>query len=565
MFLKQIKYILILLISYQTPLYSKSNSLNNFDTGNLSKYFSGIVAFENQDNSKALNFFSSSKILTNKHDPYLKKYIYSLVLENKVSQATNVIKENKDKSNSDFFEAYLLLIIDSIKKNKLDKANSFLIKVKNIAQKDKFNLAISESLKEYIHVFKEKKILPNKKNYGKISQISETFQRCYLGDKKTDAFFSNLSNDLETDYSRYIFFYLSYLIENNRINDAKEITNDIDYINTTLLLSQGKNWIEKENEKKLIDVFSCKNSKDIISEFLFLISNLYSSQNDFEKSNFFLNLSYFLNPKFVFNLALVAENQYLNGEFKKAKKVLKNFKEEDNFYYWYRIKKEAQIIAKQRNKKESLNYITAEFNKINKPNNKILFDIANFYKSSKEYNMAIEYYSKIIDTIGDDLEIKSDLLYRRGASYERIKEYDKADEDLLNALNINEDDAYVLNYLAYSWLERDYKIDRAIEMLELAYEIESDDPYIIDSLGWAYYLIDDYTRAEKFLKRAVELMPDDPIVNDHYGDILWKLNRKIQAQYFWNSVLKMEDADKEIIEKIKVKLINGLSKNNESL
>jgi hypothetical protein len=29
-------------------------------------------------------------------------------------------------------------------------------------------------------------------------------------------------------------------------------------------------------------------------------------------------------------------------------------------------------------------------------------------------------------------------------------------------------------------------------------------------------------------------MPDDPIVNDHYGDILWKLDRKIQARYFWS-------------------------------
>ena len=45
--------------------------------------------------------------------------------------------------------------------------------------------------------------------------------------------------------------------------------------------------------------------------------------------------------------------------------------------------------------------------------------------------------------------------------------------------------------------------------------------------------MEDYVKAEKFLKRAVELMPDDPIVNDHYGDILWKLNRKIQARYFW--------------------------------
>ena len=127
-------------------------------------------------------------------------------------------------------------------------------------------------------------------------------------------------------------------------------------------------------------------------------------------------------------------------------------------------------------------------------------------------------------------------------------------------MEINPDDAYVLNYLAYSWLERNYKINEAIDMLETAYEAESDDPYIIDSIGWAYFLIDDYIKAEKFLKRAVELMPDDPIVNDHYGDILWKLNRKIQARYFWSNVLKMDDAEEDMIDKINIKMIEGLKK-----
>ena len=97
-------------------------------------------------------------------------------------------------------------------------------------------------------------------------------------------------------------------------------------------------------------------------------------------------------------------------------------------------------------------------------------------------------------------------------------------------------------------------------MLEKAYSFKNNDPYIIDSIGWAYYLIDDYSKAEKFLKRAVELMPYDPIVNDHYGDILWKLDRKIQARYFWNNVLKMEDAETEMIEKINIKIIEGLKK-----
>ena len=188
---------------------------------------------------------------------------------------------------------------------------------------------------------------------------------------------------------------------------------------------------------------------------------------------------------------MIAENQYLNGEYKKAKKTLKNFKKEDNFYYWYRVKKEAQIIAAQRNKKESINYITAEFDKLDLLNNKILFDLANFYKNSKEYENAIKYYTLIINTLDENSEIKPDLLYRRGGSYERLRQYKKADKDLLNALKINPEDAYILNYLAYSWLERNYKIDSAIEMLERAYSYRNNDPYIIDSIGWAYYLIED--------------------------------------------------------------------------
>ena len=558
MFLKNIKIILIITLFYQTPLFSKSSGFNDFDSQNLSKYFSGIVAFENKDNTEALKFFNSSRILIENHDPYLKRYLYSLVLENKVNKAINLVKSNKDRDNTNFFDAHLLLIIAELKKGDFKKTYDQLNKLTKIVKKDRLNSAVLESLKQYIYVFKEKEILNNKKSFGKLSIISETFQKCYLGDTSTDKYFSKLVYDDESNYTRYIFFYLSYLIENNRLDDVKKIIDDLDYINTTLLLSQGKSWIENGNSKKLTDVFSCKNPNDIISEFLFLISNIYSSQDDFEKSNFYLNLSNFLNPKFVFNLSLVAENQYLNGEYKKAQKTLKNFKREDKFYHWYRIKKESQIIAKQTNEKESLNYIVSQFNKITEPNNRVLFDIANFYKNSKDYSNAIKYYTELINSLDNNSEMKSDLLYRRGGSYERSGIYDKADKDLLDALNIDSNDAYILNYLAYSWLERDYKIDEAISMLEKAYKLESNDPYIIDSIGWAYYLVNDYLKAEKFIKRAVELMPDDPIVNDHYGDILWMLDRKIQARYFWNNVIEMEKTEVEMIENINKKLIEGL-------
>ena len=556
MFDKFIKVIFIILL-YQTPLYSKNISFDNFNSKIFSNYFSGIVAFENRHNSDSLEFFESSKILLKQHDTFLESYVITLVLENKISKAINVVRNNLRGSNTEFFDAYLLLILDNFKNNKFDEVELYLEKASIFFENNRFNTAILETLKQFNFVFKEKKIIDNKKNFGTLSLIAETFQRCYLGDSKTKNYFLNLINKNEADYSRYIYFYLSYLIQNKKFEEAKTVINDINYINSTLLLSQGKSWIENENFEKFNQVFSCKNHNDILSEFLFLISNLYSSQDNFERSNFFLYLSNFLNSKFIYNFSLVVENYYYEKDYENAKKILKNFKKEDDFYYWNRKKKEAEIMLIQKNKKESLKFIVSEFKKIKEPNNKMIFDLANFYKRSKDYKTAIKYYSKVIENFSENTEIKSDLLYRRGGSYERSGDFFNADKDLLESLSINPDDAYVLNYLAYSWLERDYKIEEAMEMLKTAYEAENDDPYIIDSIGWAYYLIDDYKEAEKYLKRAVEMMPYDPIVNDHYGDILWKLDRKIQARYFWKNVLKMDDVEKEMIENIYNKLIKG--------
>ena len=94
---KKIIILLLSLLLYQSPLLSKSNSFDEFNSKNLSKYFSGIVAFENKNNSEALDFFESSKILINQHDRYLERFVMSLVFEGKVAKAINVIKSNQKK------------------------------------------------------------------------------------------------------------------------------------------------------------------------------------------------------------------------------------------------------------------------------------------------------------------------------------------------------------------------------------------------------------------------------------------------------------------------------------
>ena len=558
MLVKFLKFILILLI-YQSPLYSKNNTLNDFNSRFLSNYFSGIVAYENSDNSQALKFFNSSKFLIKQHEIYLEKYTFALVLNGKVKKAINQIKQNSTKDNSNFFQANLLLAIDSLKKGDYKSSEQYINRSYELINNDRFSLIIAEIFKEYLYVFNEKKIPKSKKKFGNFSYINEVFQRCYLGDQSTKTYFKRLINSQnDADYSRYAFFFVNYLIESEKYDEAKQITDDFDYLNSSLLISQGKKWIEDRKFKNFLDIFSCTNSSDIMGEFFFLVANLYSSQGDYEKSNFYLNISNYLNPKFTLNLSLLAENYYTNEDYENTKKTLEVFDKTNEFYYWFKIKKEAQIISNNLDKDVSLKFINSKFKGIKNPNKKMIFDIANFNKNAKKYAKAINYYDQILLNIDSNSDLYAEILYRRGGSYERSGDYKNADNDLLKSLEINPDDAYVLNYLAYSWLEREYKIDTALEMLENAYASRSNDPYIIDSIGWAYFLVGQYEKAENFLKRAVELMPQDPIVNDHYGDILWKLNRKIQARYFWQNVLKLEETEDEMKKNIKEKLIDGI-------
>ena len=558
MLVKFFKLFLILLL-YQNPLYSKNTSLNDFNARYLSNYFSGIVAYENLDNTEALKFFNSSKILIKQHDAYLERYVFSLVLDGKVKKAINQVKQSSTKNNSDFFQANLLLAVDSLKKKNFKKSKVYIDRSYEFINNDRFSLIIAETFKQYLSVFEEKKLMKQKKTFGNFSLINEVFQRCYLNDKDTERYFNTLINSQnDADYSRYAFFLSSYLIENDNYDKAKKVTNNFDYLNSSVLISQGKKWIEDKNLGNFQDIFLCTNSNDIVSELFFLIANLYSSQNDYEKSNFYLNIANYLNPKFIFNLSLLAENYYLNDDYSNTLKTLEVFDKKHEFYYWFKLKKESQIISKKSDQKKSLNFINKKFKAIKNPNKKIIFDIANMHKNAKRYIEAISFYDQILLKMDVNSDLYAEILYRRGGSYERSGDYIKADKDLLKSLEANPDDAYVLNYLAYSWLEREHKIDTALKMLEKAYAARSNDPYIIDSIGWAYYLVDEYERAENFLKRAVELMPQDPIVNDHYGDILWQLDRKIQARYFWQSVLNLDETEDAMKETIKNKLIEGL-------
>ena len=545
---------------FQTNTYSNTSESNKFNQKYLSDYFSALISSKNQNNNDALKFFNSSKFLIKKHDNFLKEYVFSLVLDGQVKKAINQIKISKNEKNSNFFEANLLLTVDSFKKKDFKQVSKRLKELDISKDDGTYEFVIFKILENYNHLFIEKKIKKQENDFGNLNLINSSFQNCYINSNITPTYFTNLINDSNTDYSRYLFFYFSYLVQNKEFSKAKDISKSIVPLTDTLLISQSKEWIENEKFEKFTKYFSCYNETDILSEFFFLISNLFSSQEIYDQSNFYLRISEYLNKKFYFNLSLLAENHYLNNNFEYSKIILNKFKNKDDVYNWYRIKKIGKILSESGKENESLEFTEKNFKLIIKPSVKTLYDMANIYRSFKKYDKAIKNYSELLTKVDKDSYAYSRILYRRGSCFERQGNYENADNDLLKSLKINPDAPYTMNYLAYSWLERNYKINEAMDMLKEAYKKKSNDPYITDSVGWGYYLVGDYINAEKYLKKALLLMPSDPIVNDHYGDVLWQLNRKLQAKYFWENVLGLEETEDEMKKNIKKKLLNGPKK-----
>ena len=146
----------------------------------------------------------------------------------------------------------------------------------------------------------------------------------------------------------------------------------------------------------------------------------------------------------------------------------------------------------------------------------------------------------------------------RGVAYERTEQWKKAESDLLNSLSLFPNDAYIINYLAYSWIEKGINIDKSLIMLRKANELRPNDGYIIDSLGWALFKLKNYKESKKYLELAVSRMASDPVINDHYADSLWMNNNNLQARYYWNYVLKLKKTEEKLKNKIKQKILSGL-------
>ncbi|HZT46613.1 MAG TPA: tetratricopeptide repeat protein [Hyphomicrobiaceae bacterium] len=178
-------------------------------------------------------------------------------------------------------------------------------------------------------------------------------------------------------------------------------------------------------------------------------------------------------------------------------------------------------------------------------------------RGRKRYAEAVDYYTRAIALIDKPEQKHWSYYYYRGTCYERLKKWQLAEADLQQALKLSSDQALVLNYLGYSWVDQNRNLKQGLALIEKAVRQKPDDGYIVDSLGWAHYRMGNYREAVKHLERAVELRPEDPVLNDHLGDAYWRVRREREARFQWEQALTLKP-EPEDAEKIKKKLAKGL-------
>ena len=529
----------------------------------ISDYFSGILSIYDNNYRNSYNYLKRLDGLEENHYTYSRAYLHSLINLNKFNEAFLYAKKlEKKKINN--FESDLTIGVFYLKKRNYELAQKYFIKIQENQNRDSLQKLIAESLLNWIQFdkvnSKDALILIESLDprYENIKKIQIAFANCFYDEKNTINSFKKLLSDASINYSRYNFFLANYLISKNKKEESIEIVNQsLKKTPRNLILNQLRIDINNEKKNNYQNKFSCKNLSHVIAEMFYILANAISVQSVYSVSNFYLNLAKFLNPDFISYETLLAENFYAINNFKKAKSIYSKIKLNGSAYNWYSAQKIASIMLKEKKIDQAIEYLGKNYESISDPNLYQIFDYARFLKNNDKFKGAIKYYSLILEKIDSNHDLYQNVTDGRGVAYERTGSWNKAEKDFLNSLEANPNQAYVINYLAYSWIEKGKNINKSLEMLKKANELKKNDGFIIDSLGWALFKLKRFKEAEKYLQNAVKLMPSDPIVNDHYGDSLWMSGKKMQARYYWNYVLNLEKTEDELKININEKLISG--------
>ncbi len=297
------------------------------------------------------------------------------------------------------------------------------------------------------------------------------------------------------------------------------------------------------------------NAAEGVAEALFNLASLLSKERAEEIALIHAHLALRLKPGFTIARILVGEILQSQNRSRQAIAAYRAVPEDSPFSWMVRLR-----VAEELERLDATEEAVAELEglAVSRPDRfEPLFRLGNMLRAKERFKDAAAAYDRAIERVAEPRREHWTMFYFRGIARERTESWPRAEADFLLALDLEPEQPFVMNYLAYSWIEKKLHLDRAKGMLVRAVELRPDDGYIVDSLGWVYYRLGEYRKGVQYLERAVELRPQDPVINDHLGDAYWRVGRHQEARFQWRRALSLgpDEAEAPAIEK---KIADGL-------
>ena len=147
-----------------------------------------------------------------------------------------------------------------------------------------------------------------------------------------------------------------------------------------------------------------------------------------------------------------------------------------------------------------------------------------------------------------------------GATYEREKKIDLAEQAFRQVLQQDPGSAGTLNYLGYMMADHNMHLEEALSLIKRAVELEPQNGAYLDSLGWAYFKLGNFDLAEQNLRRAVEKTPNDATLHDHLAELYARTGKLKLAVTHWERALAEwnrsvpADVDQQDVARVQKKL-----------
>ncbi|HXJ18477.1 MAG TPA: tetratricopeptide repeat protein, partial [Candidatus Polarisedimenticolia bacterium] len=172
----------------------------------------------------------------------------------------------------------------------------------------------------------------------------------------------------------------------------------------------------------------------------------------------------------------------------------------------------------------------------NNDDQQIYIDIAQVQERGRKYAEA-EQTARKAEQMARDNSAKESAWFMLGAIYERQKKFDQAEQQFRKVLDLNPNNAPVLNYYGYMLADRGVRVDEAASLIQRAVKQDPQNGAYLDSLGWAYFKQNKLAEAEEYLRQAVDREGQDPTILGHLGDVYLKLGQTEHAAELYERAL----------------------------